>query len=116
MTYLWAFLVGGLICAAGQLLIDVAHIPPAHTMVVMVCAGAVLTGLGLYEPLLRFAGAGASVPLTNFGFVLTKGALSGLAKGGWVGMLSGILELSGTVLAAAVLFGFAAALVFRPRS
>lgn len=111
----WAFLVGGFICLVGQVLIDVFKVPPAHTMVLFVVAGAVLAALGLYEPLVKFAGAGASVPISNFGYVLTKGILDALQREGWFGLLTGVFEVAGGAIAAAVVFGFFAALFFRPK-
>ena len=75
MTYLWAFVVGGLICVAGQLLIDLTSITPARVLVTYVVAGVVLSALGLYDPLAEFAGAGASVPLLGFGHLLAQGVV-----------------------------------------
>ncbi|MBE3576664.1 MAG: stage V sporulation protein AE [Limnochordales bacterium] len=115
VSVVWAFLIGGTICLIGQVLIDVFRIPPAHVMVLLVVAGAVLAGLGLYEPFIRVAGAGATVPLSNFGYVLTRGVLDALRREGWFGLLTGVFEIAGGALAAAVVFGFIAALVFRPR-
>ena len=76
MIFLWAFLVGGLICVIGQLLMDVGKLTPAHTMTVLVVSGAILDGFGLYEPLIDFAGAGATVPITSFGNSLVHGAMA----------------------------------------
>lgn len=115
MDYLLAFVVGGSICVAGQILMDFTKLTTAHVMVLVVVGGAVLSGLGLYEPLVEFAGAGASVPLSNFGHVLTKGVLDHLEREGLFGLLSGVFEVAGGVIAAAILFGFLAASVFRPK-
>ena len=115
MILVWAFLIGGAICLIGQVLIDIFRIPPAHVMVIFVMAGAVLTALGLYEPLIEVAGAGATVPLSNFGYVLTQGILDALGREGWFGLLTGVFEMAGGALAAAVVFGFFGALFFRPR-
>ena len=115
MQYLLAFLVGGAICAVGQILIDATRLTAGHTMVVYVVAGAVLGGLGLYEPLVRFAGAGAAVPVSNFGFVLTRGITDRLQREGWWGLLSGVFEVAGPALAAAILCAVVAGLLFRPR-
>lgn len=115
MQFVWAFLVGGLLCAVGQVLIDATRLTTGHTMVVYVVAGAVLAGLGLYEPLVRIAGAGASVPVSNFGFVLTKGITEELRRQGLWGALSGAFEIAGAAIAASILFGFIISLIFHPR-
>lgn len=115
MIYLWAFVVGGLICVAGQFLMDVVRLTPAHTMVVLVVAGAILDGLGLYDPLIRFAGAGATVPITSFGNALVHGALLEARRDGVIGVLTGIFEVTSAGISSAILFGFLAAVVFKPR-
>ncbi|RUS48570.1 stage V sporulation protein AE [Cohnella sp. AR92] len=115
MQYLWAFLVGGGICIIGQLLFDVAKLTPAHTMSLLVVLGAVLDGLGLYEPLINFAGAGATVPITSFGNALVHGALTELRKDGWIGVLTGIFEVTSAGISAAIIFSFLAALVVKPK-
>lgn len=114
-TYLWAFVVGGLICVIGQLMIDVARLTPAHTMTILVVAGAVADGLGLYEPLIDFAGAGATVPITSFGNALVHGALLEAQTYGLIGILTGIFEVTSAGVSAAIIFGFLAALLFKPR-
>jgi stage V sporulation protein AE len=114
-TYFWAFVVGGLICVAGQLMIDVARLTPAHTMTILVVAGAVLAGLDLYQPLVDFAGAGATVPITSFGNALTQGALSEARHFGLTGILTGIFEVTSAGISAAIIFGFLAALFFKPK-
>lgn len=113
--YFWAFVVGGLICVLGQLLLDVAKLTPAHTMSVLVVSGAVLAGLGLYEPLIDFAGSGATVPITSFGNALVHGAMAEAESTGMVGILTGIFEVTSAGISAAIIFGFLAALVARPR-
>jgi len=115
MQYLWAFLVGGAICIIGQLLFDVAKLTPAHTMATLVVAGAVLDGLGLYEPLINFAGAGATVPITSFGNALVHGALTELKEDGWIGVLTGIFKVTSAGVSAAIIFSFLAALVVKPK-
>ena len=115
MDYLMAFLVGGAICALGQVLFDTAKLTMAHIMVLFVVAGSVLTGLGIYDNLVRIAGAGATTPVSNFGFVLTKGILTHLERDGWYGLLSGVFEFAGAAIAATMLFGFAAAVIFKPK-
>lgn len=115
MQYVLAFVVGGLICAIGQLIIDGTRLTAGHTMVLYVVAGAVLSGLGLYEPLVELAGAGAFAPVSNFGHVLTKGITHHLAREGLWGALSGAFEVAGAAIAASILFGFAMAVIFHPR-
>ncbi|NMA15295.1 MAG: stage V sporulation protein AE [Clostridia bacterium] len=113
--FIWAFIIGGLICVIGQIMMDVFKLTPAHTMSTLVVAGAVLGGLSLYEPLLEFAGAGASVPICSFGNSLVKGALSEAERTGLVGVLTGIFEVTSAGISAAVIFGFMASLIFRPK-
>ena len=113
--FLWAFLVGGGICAIGQIMMDVFHMTPAHTMTTLVVAGAILGGLGLYEPLIEFAGAGATTPISSFGNALLKGALAEAERNGIIGVLTGIFEVTSAGISAAIIFGFLAALIFRPK-
>ncbi|MCY1715160.1 stage V sporulation protein AE [Caproiciproducens galactitolivorans] len=110
MEYLRAFLVGGAICAVGQLLIDFTKLTPARILVLFVTLGVALTGLGLYEPLVKFAGAGATVPLTGFGYTMAKGTLEAIKEKGLVGIFSGGVAASAAGIAAAVFFGYVAAL------
>ena len=112
--YFWAFVVGGLICVIGQLLFDVMKLTPAHTMSTLVVSGAILDGLGLYEPLIDFAGAGATVPITSFGNALVHGAMAEAEKHGLVGIMTGIFEVTSAGISAAIIFGFMAALIFKP--
>ena len=113
--FLLAFLVGGTICVIGQILLDVFKLTPAHTTVTLVVAGAVLGGLGLYEPLIQFAGAGASVPISSFGNALVQGALSEAERTGVVGVLTGIFEVTSAGISAAIIFAFLTALSFKPK-
>lgn len=113
--FLLAFLVGGIICVIGQILLDVFKLTPAHTTVSLVVAGAVLGGLGLYEPLIQFAGAGASVPISSFGNALVQGALSEAERTGVVGVLTGIFEVTSAGISAAIIFAVLAALIFKPK-
>lgn len=113
--FIWAFIVGGGICVIGQLLMDVLKLTPAHTTSTLVVVGAILGGLGLYEPLIKFAGAGASVPISSFGNALVKGALSEAEKTGIIGVLTGIFEVTSAGVSAAIIFGFMGALIFRPK-
>ncbi len=115
MIYLWAFVIGGAICIVGQLCFDVFKLTPAHTMTLLVVAGAVLDGLGLYEPLIKFAGAGATVPITSFGNALVHGALEELQKDGWIGVVTGIFKVTSAGISAAIVFSFFAALLVKPK-
>jgi stage V sporulation protein AE len=115
MIFFWAFVVGGLICVIGQIMMDVFRLTPAHTTSVLVVVGAVLDGLGLYEPLIKFAGAGATVPITSFGNALVHGAMSEAQKDGLVGVITGIFEVTSAGISAAIVFGFLAALLFRSK-
>lgn len=110
-----AFLVGGAICVIGQLLIDVGKLTPAHTMSVLVVTGAVVDGLGWYDPLIKFAGAGATVPITSFGNSLVHGAISEVERHGLIGIITGIFEVTSAGISAAIIFSFLAALFVRPR-
>lgn len=113
--YLRCFLVGGGICVLGQLLISLTRLTSGRILVLFVSAGVLLTALGLYEPLLDFAGAGASVPITGFGYTLCKGALEAVAEKGVLGAFMGGTAAAGAGIGAAVLFGYLCALLFTPR-
>lgn len=110
MTYVWAFVVGGLICVVGQLLIDFTKLTPARILTGYVVAGVILTAVGVYEPLVDFAGAGATVPLTGFGYALAEGVKTGIAEKGFLGILTGGLTATAGGITAAILFGLLAAL------
>lgn len=99
----------------GQILMDVFKLTPAHTMCTLVVTGAILGGLGLYEPLVKFAGAGASVPISSFGNSLVKGALQEAEKNGIIGVLTGIFEVTSAGISSAIIFGFIGALLFKPK-
>ena len=114
-AYFWAFIVGGLICVIGQLMMDIGKLTPAHTMSILVVAGAVLGGLGLYQPLIDFAGAGATVPITSFGNSLVNGALAEAETTGIIGILTGIFEITSAGISAAIIFGFIAALLVKSK-
>lgn len=116
MQVLWAFLVGGAICTVGQLLLSFTRLTSARILVLFVVSGVALGGLGLYEPLVDFAGAGASVPLLGFGNALAKGAIEGAKTHGVLGAFSGGISATASGISAAILFGWLAALLFRPRS
>lgn len=116
MRFLWAFLIGGAICTVGQLLLSFTRLTSARILVLFVVAGVVLGGLGIYQPIVDFAGAGASVPLLGFGNALAKGAIEGAKEHGILGALSGGLSAASAGISAAVLFGWLAALIFRPKT
>lgn len=113
--YFWAFVVGGLICVIGQLLFDVAKLTPGHTLSTFVVIGAVLDGVGLYEPLIDFAGAGATIPITSFGNALVHGAMQEAEQHGIIGVLTGMFEVTSSGISAAIVFSFIGALVFKPK-
>ncbi len=117
MDYFKAFVVGGALCVIGQLLMDLTShkITPAHILVGFVTGGVVLSAVGLYQPLVDFAGAGATVPLPGFGHLLTQGAIKGAQTKGLLGVFSGGIEASAVGIAAAVIFGYLVATVFTPR-
>ena len=116
MEFLRAFIVGGLICVVGQILIDKTKMTSARILVLFVVLGCVLSGLGLYAPLAEFAGAGASVPLLGFGHALAKGAISEVDSNGLLGALTGGLKAASAGITAAMLFGLVAALIFDPKA
>ena len=113
LPYLKAFAVGGAFCALRQVFIDYTKLTPARILVSYVVAGVVLGGLGLYQPLIDFAGAGATVPLTGFGALLAKGTREAVLEKGLLGVLSGGFTAAAAGIAAAVFFGLVAALIFR---
>ena len=115
MDYLKAFAIGGLLCAVGQILIDKTKLTPARILTAYVVAGVILGGVGVYGPFAEFAGAGATVPLTGFGNLLAKGVREAIEQDGALGILTGGLRAAAGGIAAAVFFGFLAALLFRPR-
>lgn len=115
MDYLWAFLVGGIFCTIGQILMDTTKLTAPRILVIFVVSGAILTGLGIYEPIVQFAKNGATVPLPGFGYALAKGAMEG-AKDGFLGALTGGIKNTAAGVAAAVVFGYLVALIFSPKS
>ena len=110
-----AFALGGLLCAVGQLLLDLTKLTPARILVSFVVLGVVLGALGLYEPLVRWAGAGATVPLTGFGYAMAKGVREAVAEKGMLGILTGALSASSAGITAAVLCGLAASFLAKPK-
>ncbi len=115
MQYLIAFLVGGAICTVGQLLIDKTRLTPARILVGYVVAGVILGAVGLYEPLLKFAGAGASVPLSGFGNLLAKGVRQAVQEQGFLGIFTGGLRSAAGGITAAMLAGLLAAIFFQAK-
>ena len=115
MDYLNAFWVGGLLCAIGQVLIDYTKLTPDRILVSYVVAGVILGALGLYQPVVDYAGAGATVPLTGFGYLLSKGIREAVEKMGLLGAFTGGLTASSGGITAAMIFGLVVALVFKPR-
>ena len=115
MEYLKAFLVGGILCAAAQILIDKTKLTPARILVGYVVAGVLLGALGLYQPLAEWAGAGATVPLTGFGNTLARGVREAIDKDGWIGILTGGLKAAAGGLTAAIVFGWISSVCFGSR-
>lgn len=109
------FVVGGIICIIGQLLIDKTKLTPARILVIYVTAGAILGGLGIYKYIIEFAGAGATVPLTGFGSNLAKGAIQEVQSSGLLGAFTGGVKASAGGIAAAVFFGYLASLIAKPK-
>lgn len=115
MIFFWAFIIGGLICVIGQIMFDVFKLSPAHTLTILVVAGAILDGIGWYEPLIDFAGAGATVPITSFGNSLVHGAMQEAEKHGLIGVVTGMFEVTSAGISAAIIFGVIGALIFKPK-
>ena len=115
MDYVKAFLIGGLICALVQILMEKTKMMPGRIMVLLVCTGAVLGAVGAYEPFRKFAGAGASVPLLGFGNVLWKGVKETVDADGFLGIFKGGFQASAVGISAALVFGYLASLIFQPK-
>lgn len=115
MDYLKAFLIGGIICAVVQILLDRTKLMPGRIMVLLVCVGAVLGFCNIYEPFQKFAGAGASVPLLGFGNVLWKGVKEAVDHHGFIGVFMGGLKASAVGISGALIFGYLASFIFEPR-
>lgn len=113
--FFWAFVIGGGICVVAQIMMDVFKLTPAHTTTTLVVVGAILAGFGLYEPFIKFAGAGASVPISSFGNSLVKGALAEANRSGIIGVLTGIFKVTSAGISAALIFAFLGALIFKPK-
>ncbi len=113
MDYIWAFTVGGIFCVIAQILIDKTSLTPARILVSYVTAGVILGALGLYKPIADFAGAGATTPLTGFGYLISKGVREAVDKKGLLGALTGGLTAAAGGISAALVFGYLAALIFK---
>jgi len=115
MIYFNAFWVGGLLCAIGQILIAKTKLTPARILVAYVCAGVLLTAIGVYEPIVKYAGAGATVPISGFGYSLGKGVMKAVTEQGFIGVFTGGIAGTAAGLAAAMFFGYFFALIFKPK-
>ena len=115
MDYVKAFLVGGAICIIGQLLISLTNMTPARILVTFVTSGVILTALGIYEPIVEFGGAGATVPLTGFGYSLAKGVFKAVDEQGLLGFFLGGVTATAAGIAAAVFFGYLVSILFQPK-
>lgn len=115
MDYIKAFIVGGIICLIGQILVDKTKLTSGRILVFYVCLGCILGGLGLYEKIVDFGGAGATVPLTGFGYLLSEGVKEEIDKIGFLGIFTGGLKASAGGISVAVMFAFLAALLFNPK-
>lgn len=112
LDYLWAFLIGGLICVVAQILIDKTKLTPARILVIYVCAGVVLTAIGLYEPLVNLAGAGATTPLSGFGYAIASGVKKAVSEKGLLGALTGGIEATAGGITAAICFSLIMSFIF----
>lgn len=115
MDYVWAFLIGGVLCVIAQILIDKTKLTPARILVTYVTAGVILTALGVYGPLVDFAGCGATTPLTGFGYAIAEGVKRAVAEQGLLGALTGGIKATAGGISAALCFGYIAALCFKSR-
>ena len=115
LIYVKAFAVGGLICVVGQLLLSLTNMTSARILVAFVTAGVILTALGLYQPLVEFAGAGATVPLTGFGYSLATGVIEAIGEKGFLGVFTGGITAGAAGITAAIVFGYLAAVIFNPK-
>ena len=115
MDYIKAFLIGGLICALVQILLDRTKLMPGRVMVLLVCSGSILSFFSIYQPFVEFAGAGASVPLLGFGNILWEGVKEAVDKEGFIGIFIGGFKASAVGISAALVFGYLASIVFEPK-
>ena len=115
MDYIKAFVIGGIICVLAQILMDNTKLMPGRVMVILVCSGVLLGAIGIYEPLIDFAGAGASVPLTGFGYNIWKGMKEAIDESGMLGLYKGGFTAAAVGSSAALIFSYIASLVFSPK-
>lgn len=115
MDYVKAFLVGGVICAVVQIFMDNTKLMPGRIMVILVCLGSLLGAIGVYEPFVEFAGAGATVPLLGFGNILFKGVKDALMSDGWIGLFKGGFTASAVGISSALIFSYIASWIFNPK-
>lgn len=115
MDYIKAFIIGGIICVIGQILIDKTKLMSGRILVLFVITGCILGSLGIYEYLVDFAGAGATIPLTGFGYNLSKGVIKEIDNNGFLGILTGGLKASAGGISAVLLFAFISAIIFEPK-
>lgn len=115
MDYIKAFIIGGIICALAQILMDTTKLMPGRIMVLLVCTGVILGAIGIYEPFMDYAGAGASVPLTGFGFNLWKGIKEAVDTDGFLGLFRGGFKMAAVGTSAALIFSYFASLIFSPK-
>lgn len=116
MDYIKAFITGGVICVIGQILMDGTKLTPAHVLVAFVSSGVILTALGIYEPIVKFGGAGATVPLPGFGYALANGAFESVKQDGLIGAFTGGVKATAGGVSAAVIFGYIMAVIFNPKT
>lgn len=116
MDYVRAFIIGGLICVVGQMFIDTTRLPPAYILIVFVVLGAILSALGLYQPLVNVGKAGAMIPITGFGHSLATGVIEDVDKYGFLGIFTGGLRAGAAGITVAVVFGYLMAILFNPKS
>jgi stage V sporulation protein AE len=116
ISYLWAFIIGGIICAIGQVLIDKTKLSPARILVLFVVAGVILTTLGLYQKVVDIGGAGATVPLTGFGYSLAKGVFRDVDQYGLLGAFTGGIKATAAGITTAIFFGYLVSVVFMPKA
>lgn len=116
MEYLWAFIVGGLICVIGQILMDTTKLTPARILVIFVTLGAFLGAFGIYDKIVKIGGAGATIPLPNFGNCLAKAAIQGVKEDGLLGAFTGGIKGAAGGITAAIFFGYLMACIFNPKT
>ncbi len=115
MDYVLSFVIGGIICVLAQILMDTTKLLPGRVMVILVCTGAILGAIGIYKPLLDFAGCGASVPLTGFGYNLWLGIKEGVDKEGILGLFRGGFKMAAVGTSSALIFSYIASIIFKPK-